>query len=443
LEAPAAALVSIGEEVLRGEVVDTNRAFLVERLSALGFRVAAGFTVGDREADIVEALERAAGAAPLVVATGGLGPTGDDISAVAAARFAGVGLIESPEALKGIARRLGCRPDEIGEPRRCMALVPAGARALPNPRGAAPGIYLGVRGPGFGVQEKSRSRGGEPNPEPRTPDPEVRHLFLLPGVPGEMRAIFEESVAPELEKVFPDRPRRRARMWHVSGWPESEADATARETLGALLAPGRLELGTKLGGGWVSLRAAGEGPEAARLIEEAGRLLASRFGDALWGEGAATIEEVAARALLDRGLKLALAESCTGGLIASRLVSFPGISAALLEALVTYGDESKTRLLGVDPELIETHGAVSRECAEAMARGLRTRCGADITLAVTGIAGPSGGQPEKPVGTVHFAVDGPGGTLHEVRRFGGERQWVRRRAASHGLWMIWRAAAGR
>ena len=258
-----------------------------------------------------------------------------------------------------------------------------------------------------------------------------------------MRAIFAESVQPLIERLFPGRPRRAARFWHLANWPEADADTAAREALGGLCGPGKLELGTVLGRGWVTLRATGQGPEGERLLAAAGDRLAARFADALWStDQDDSLEAAAAREFLGRKLTLALAESCTGGLVASRLVSVPGISGALLEALVTYSNESKTRLLGVSAELLARHGAVSRECAEAMALALRARCGADITLAVTGLAGPEGGSPAKPVGTVHFALAGPGGVVGEAKRFGGSREWVRERAAAHGLWLLWRAAKG-
>ena len=413
MTAPQAVVVSIGEEVLRGEATNTNAAFLGRRLSDLGFRVAAGLVVADRPDDIVAALGAALERARLVVVTGGLGPTGDDLTVPAVANFLGVRAIESAEALEGIARRIKCRPEEVAGPRRRMALVPEGARALPNPLGAAPGVHA----------EKD---GG--------------HLFLLPGVPGEMRAIFDESVAPLLEKLFPERARRQAQSWHISGWPESKADATAREKLKDLLGLGCLELGTRLGRGWVTLRMAGEGPDAEEKLAEADRRLAALFGDALWGRGEARQEEAVAGELISRGLKLALAESCTGGLVAARLVSVPGVSACLTEALVTYSDESKTRLLGVPAGLIREHGAVSEECARAMATGLRERSGADITVSLTGIAGPGGSRPGKPAGTVHFAVATADGTESDVRRIGGGRDWVRELAASHALWLIWQAA---
>jgi len=256
-----------------------------------------------------------------------------------------------------------------------------------------------------------------------------------------MKAIFAESVRPMIERLFPDRARRDERHWHVAAWPESEADAAAREALGDLVGPGRLELGTLLGRGWVTLRAAGEGARAGERLAEADRRMSVRFGDSIWGTAKDdSLEAAAAREVLGKGLTLALAESCTGGLLASRLVSAPGISAALIESLVTYGNEAKTQLLGVPAGLIAHHGAVSRECAEAMAAGLRERSGADITLAVTGIAGPDGGNPQKPVGTVHFALAGPAGLTWEQKRFGGSRDWVRERAAAHGLWLLWRAA---
>jgi competence/damage-inducible protein CinA-like protein len=425
LNAPEAVVVAIGEEVLRGEVTDTNSAWLGERLSALGFRVAAGMTVADREPDIIKALRRAVRIAPVTVVTGGLGPTGDDLSVPAAARFAGVDITESPEAVAGVARRMKCAPEAVTDTRRKMALVPAGAKVYPNPEGSAPGIHLSVQNPASAT---------------RNPEPGTRNVFLLPGVPREMKAIFDESIAPALEELFPDRPRRHARLLHVSGWPESQADNAARETLSELLSSGELELGTKLGRGWVSLRVAAEGQEGAALVDRAAGLLSQRFGDSLWGEGTERLEDAVARRLGDQHLTLSLAESCTGGMIASRLVSVPGISASLVSGLVTYSNQAKIHLLGVSPDIIERYGAVSAACAKVMANGLRTSSGADITLAVTGIAGPDGGHADKPVGTVHFAVSTSRGVKHEVQNFGGSREWVRERAAGYGLWLIWRVA---
>ncbi len=437
--APNAAVVTVGEEILRGEIVDSNAAWIGRRLSEMGFRVRAGLTVADRGEDIVSALRRAAEVAEVTVVTGGLGPTGDDLTAAAAAAFAGVELVASAETVANIAARLGCDPEEVTGTRLKMAMVPAGAGVYANPEGSAPGVHLRVRGSGIGDRENPDGRGSDPGSP--VPDPRMRHLFLLPGVPREMKAIFDASIAPALSELFPGRPTRFARLLHLSGWPESRADAAAREALAALPGSDRLEPGTKLGPGWVSLRVAAEGPGARELVDRAAAALAERFGDSLWGEGPdASLAETAAAELLDRGLTLALAESCTGGLVAARLVAVPGVSAVLSEALVTYSNEAKTRLLGVDTAIIQAHGAVSRECAEAMARGLRTKCGADITLAVTGIAGPEGGTPAKPAGTVHFAVCGPGGVNHDVQSFGGARNWVRERAASHALWLILRAA---
>ncbi|MHC4913902.1 MAG: nicotinamide-nucleotide amidohydrolase family protein [Planctomycetota bacterium] len=437
--APRAAVVVVGEEILRGEIVDRNSAWLGRRLTGMGFRVRAGLTAADREEEIVSALRRAAELAEAVVVTGGLGPTGDDLSAAAAAAFAGVELVESAEAIAHIAGHLACGSAEVTGTRRKMAMVPAGADVYANPEGSAPGIHIRVPGSGSGVPDCA---GGRP-PSPGTPNAEspTRDVFLLPGVPREMQAIFDASIAPALEELFPARPARRARLLHLCGWPESRADSAARELLLDLPRAERLEFGTKLGSGWVSLRLSAEGDGAGELVDRAASALAERFGESLWGEGPeASLAEAAAAELLGRGLTLALAESCTGGLVASRLVAVPGVSAALSEALVTYSNEAKTRLLGVDTDLIRAHGAVSRECAEAMARGLRTKCGADITLAVTGIAGPEGGTPAKPAGTVHFAVCGPGGVNHDVQRFGGGRSWVRERAASHALWLIRRTA---
>lgn len=410
---PEAIVLSIGDEVLRGEVVNANAAWLGAELSARGFRVVRHLGVADREGEIVAALAECAAAAALTIATGGLGPTGDDLTAAAAARWAGAELVEDASVLAAIAARTGRPAGELDADRRRQALVPAGAAALPNPLGTAPGIHL--------------DRGG-------------RHVILLPGVPAEMRAIYAQSAGPLVERLFPDRPRRAALLLHLAAVPEREADALARAELAGPLGAGRLELGTVLGRGGVTLRLCAPGPEGPGLLAGARERLAGVFGERLWGEGAATVEEAAAGELLRRGLRLALAESCTGGLLAARLVGVPGVSAALSEALVVYSNEAKQRLLGVDPGIIARHGAVSPECARACAEGLRARSGADITLAVTGIAGPEGGGPDKPVGTVDFAVASPAGTLLERQRFPGGREWVRERAAAFGLWLIWRQA---
>ncbi len=442
--APAAIILCIGEEVLRGEVTNTNAAWLGAELTSLGFRVAEHRAVADREDAIVEALRGAAAGAPLVVATGGLGPTGDDLTADAVARLMGVKLVEDRAVLEAIAARQGRQVSELSPGGRRMARVPEGAAVLPNPVGAAPGILIrggGGRGAGGG--------GETPGPAPRTtsPVPTNAHLFLLPGVPHEMKAIFTESVAPLVEKEFPDRARRLERYWHLAAWPESQADAEGRKALAGLLAPdGPLEFGTLLGRGWVTLRAVGEGPGADARLAEGDRRMRERFGDALFGtDKSDTLDAAAGRALIERGVRVALAESCTGGLLAARLVGTPGISASFVESLVTYSNEAKMRLLGVPAVVIMNRGAVSRECAEAMATGLRERSGADITLSVTGIAGPEGGTAAKPVGTVHFGLATARGVEVDSQHFGGSRDWVRERAAAHGLWLLWKAAraAGR
>ncbi|HOX07032.1 MAG TPA: nicotinamide-nucleotide amidohydrolase family protein [Planctomycetota bacterium] len=439
--APTAVILCIGDEVLRGEVVNTNAAWLGQELTALGFRVTEHGVVGDNEDAIVAALDQAVGSAPLVIATGGLGPTGDDLTADAAARFLGVVLAEAPEVLEAIAKRQGKTVAELSPGGRRMARVPAGAEALPNPAGAAPGIHISC-----GLRIAGCGSGPQP---PHNPQPSIhnRHVFLLPGVPHEMKAIFAESIRPIVDKAFPGHVRRCERYWHVASWPESDADAEARRALAGLLAPeGPLEFGDLLGRGWVTLRAVGEGPEAEGHLAEADRRIRGSFGDSLFGTGRDdTIEAVAGRELIERGIRVAMAESCTGGLVSARLVSVPGISASFVEGLVTYGNEAKMRLLGVPALVIMNRGAVSPECAGAMATGLRERSGADITLSVTGIAGPDGGTAAKPVGTVHFGLATERGVEVDSRRFGGSRDWFRERAAAHGLWMLWRAAraAGR
>jgi len=413
---PQAAIVAIGEELLRGETTDTNSAWLAAQLSALGYQVRMGLTVGDNQPDIISAMQNATARASLVLVTGGLGPTGDDLTAAAVAAFAGVELLESRSALENIAGRLRCSQEDITAARRRMAQVPDGARIFPNPTGVAPGIGL--------TRDNC-------------------NIFLLPGVPHEMKSIFEESLVPEIRQMLSGPPAGGVRLLHLCGWSESKADLAARGALGAMLETGKIELGTRLGRGGLSFRLTSQETEKAadELLEKASDILKEVFGPGLWGRDTETLAEKVVELLTRHGRTLALAESCTGGGISSSLVGVPGVSAVLKQALVTYSNQAKIDLLTVPPELIAEHGAVSPQCAAAMARGLRSSAQADINLSVTGIAGPDGGTPEKPVGTVHFSVAGPEGRIEsEVHCFGGPRNWVRDRAISHALWMIWRTA---
>jgi competence/damage-inducible protein CinA-like protein len=411
---PQAAIVAIGEELLRGETTDTNSAWLGAQLSALGYQVRMGLTVGDNQPDIIAALQNATDRASLVLVTGGLGPTGDDLTVAAVAAFAGVDLLESQPALENIAQRLGCSLEEITAARRRMAQIPDGARIFANPTGVAPGIGLAIK---------------------------TCNMFLLPGVPHEMKAIFEESLVPEIRQLLPGPKQASIRLLHLCGWSESKADVAARAALSKMIAASKIEIGTRLGRGGLSFRLTSQDAEGEKLLEEASGVLQKVFGPELWGRDEESLAEKVVELLTRHGRTLALAESCTGGGISSELVGVPGVSAVLKQALVTYSNQAKIDLLAVPGELIAEHGAVSQQCATAMARGLRSSAQADINLSVTGIAGPDGGTPAKPVGTVHFSVAGPEDLIEsEVHRFGGPRNWVRDRAISHALWMIWRTA---
>ncbi len=411
---PQAAIVAIGEELLRGEITDTNSAWLGAQLSALGYQVRMGLTVGDNQPDIISALQNATDRASLVLVTGGLGPTGDDLTVAAVAAFAGLDILESQLALENIAKRLRCSLEEISAARRRMAQIPDGARIFANPAGVAPGIGLAIK---------------------------TCNIFLLPGVPHEMKAIFEESLVPVIRQLLPGPKQTSLRLLHLCGWSESKADVAARAALSKMLATGKIEIGTRLSRAGLSFRLTSQGARAEKLLEEASGILKAIFGPKLWGRNGESLAEKVVELLARHGRTLALAESCTGGGISSELVGVPGISAVLKQALVTYSNQAKIDLLAVPPELIAKHGAVSRQCATAMARGLRSSAQADINLSVTGIAGPDGGTPDKPVGTVHFSVAGPEDLIEsEVHCFGGPRNWIRDRAIGHALWMIWRTA---
>ncbi len=401
-----AVILSIGDEVLSGEVADTNAAWLAERLLGLGVEVIAHTVVGDVEEHIVQSLRYHARRVNLIVASGGLGPTHDDLTRHCAAKAANVRLELHEESLAAIEERFRRWGRPMPAQNRIQAMVPAGAEVLPNTEGTAPGFVVRI---------------GD------------AYAAFVPGVPREMKAMFDKALAPLILALPIERRAVRIARLHTFGIPESQAD----QKLGALMHRGANPLvGLRVSGGVVSIKVVATGQDDA----SAGNILApvlatirERFGEAIFGEDGDTLELAVARLLEQRGNTLAVAESCTGGLIGHLLTNVPGISRFLLEDLVTYSNAAKTELLGVRADTIQAVGAVSEEVARAMAEGVRRRARADIGLSTTGIAGPDGGSAEKPVGLVYIGLATDAGTGVERLQLVGARELIKDRAAKFAL----------
>lgn len=405
-------LVFIGNELLTGLVENTNAAYLSRRLWDSGVAVRAHRTVADSMeaigAAVLEGLDRS----EAVICTGGLGPTDDDLTREAVAGALGLALETDAAWLEKLRRFFAARGYPMPGANRKQALVPAGALLLDNPNGTAPGLLIPA---------------GE------------RLLYLLPGPPVEMQPMFEEKVLPMLlERAAPVIVSTR--LIKCAGLGESLLEERIRE-LGrwenpelSLLAHG-LEVR-------LQLKARGEPAEAARLLDEKVARLRSLLGPHIYGEGNETLAGVVASMLSDRKLTLALAESCTGGLVADTITDIPGSSLFLLGGVVAYTNEAKTGLLQVSPDLLAERGAVSEEVALTMAREARRVFSADLGVGVTGVAGPDGGTAETPVGTVYVAAAGPAGESCRRIFSTGSRRMIKERAVQTALYILWKLLEG-
>lgn len=407
-----AAVLSIGTELTRGELTNTNASWLAEQLTALGCTVAEEVTVPDDLEMIQEALLRLAARHRVLVCTGGLGPTTDDLTSQAVARAAKVDLVRDERSLEAIKRRFAAAGREMGPTNAKQAEFPAGAEVLPNPVGTAPGFALSLEGCA---------------------------CFFLPGVPHEMKRIFADRVQPSVAPTV-ERDTYQVRL-RTFGLPES----TVGERLEGLEAdlPG-LTIGYRVSFPEIEVKLfaqAGSGAQAEDLATKAAVEVRRRLDDAVYGEGDDSYPAYVGHLLRDRGLTVALAESCTGGMVSSLITDVPGSSDYLLLSAVTYSNAAKTELLGVSGEILRAYGAVSAECAGAMADGARRISDADLALSITGIAGPGGGTEEKPVGTVWLGLARRGReTQVEKHVLGGDRWRIRRLAAYLGLRALARAA---
>lgn len=410
-----AAVLSIGTELTRGELFDTNAGTLADRLTALGFEVVRMQTVDDDLGRIVATLrELAASPVRVVVSTGGLGPTSDDLTAAAVAEAFDAPLERHEATLARIAQIFASFGRPMPPNNEKQADVPRGATILPNPVGTAPGFSLERDGTLF---------------------------FFMPGVPREMDAIFEDSVKRALGPLV--RPSGHQIRLRTFGLTESEL-ATRAEALFADVPD--VTLGYRASFPEIELKILARGDDP-RECEDRARALAQKareaLGDAVFGDETTSFPAAVGEILRRRGLTLATAESCTGGLLSAMLTEMPGSSEYFLGGSVVYANRAKTAVLGVSPETLRAHGAVSHETAQAMAEGAREIVDADLAVSITGIAGPGGGSDEKPVGTVYFGLAARGRkTVSFHRRFRGDRERIRTLAAYVALRLVKRAAEG-
>ena len=409
-----AEIIATGTELLSGGVLDTNSLFLSEELMLVGIETAFKTVVGDDEKDMEEALLRAIERVEVVFVTGGIGPTEDDITRKVIAKLVKKRLVLNEDALKAIHARLAGRGKEFTTSNDRQAQIPTGARLLQNPVGIAPGFYI---------------------------DEEGLFIAVLPGVPNEMRAMFNEGLRPVLESRFGGRMFIRRRILRTCGMSESAVNQAIQD----ILKRRDPVVGLTAGETGVDIRIIAQGSSAEHAQTQADRTDAAireKLGDAVYGVGGQELEEVVGALLKQRRLKLAVAESCTGGLLGGRITDIEGSSEYFERGAVAYSNPAKTEMLGVPRELIEQHGAVSSEVAEAMARGIQQAAHTDLGLAVTGIAGPGGGTEKKPVGLVYIALASAQGNRVTEYRFLGARDQVRVRASQMALDMVRRHLIG-
>jgi nicotinamide-nucleotide amidase len=390
----SAEIITVGDEILIGQTVDTNSAWMGMQLSMRGIRVNRITSVSDRREEIISALNEALGRAPLVLMTGGLGPTSNDITKETLAEYFGTRLVMDYEVLAEISERIAKRNLEMNENNRRQALVPECCRVLANRSGTAPGMLFEKDG---------------------------KIIVSMPGVPFEMKHIMQIHVLPMLESMSGGRT-----IVHRNIMTYGTFEAKLAERLEGFESqlPDSVRLAYLPAHGVIKLRLTGSGDDGEnvrRTGEEQVRKLYEIIPDVIYGENEVTLEETVGRLLLDSKLTLSTAESCTGGRIASLITSVPGSSAWFTGSVVAYDNSVKTGVLGVNPQTISRFGAVSEETAREMAEGMLRLAKTDYSIAVTGIAGPEGGTPEKPVGTVWIALASRNGVTAERHRFADDR----------------------
>lgn len=400
-----AEILAVGTELLLGDILNTNAQFLAQELAALGIEVYYQTVVGDNPKRLEDTIFHAFSRADLIITTGGLGPTEDDLTKETAAKYFGEKLVLDEKALAQIDKFFKRIGREMTENNVKQAMVPEhNGVVLYNENGTAPGIIIEKNG---------------------------KMIVMLPGPPKETVPMFLNQVKPYLAKK--QEVTFVSRILRVAGVGESAMETEVKDLIDAQTNP-TIAPYAKDGEAILRITArAKDEAEANRLIDPVAAALRERLGHAVYAEGETDMETVAAELLLEKNKTLAVAESCTGGMIVSSLIEYAGISKALLEGCVTYSNDAKMRRLGVKAETLEKYGAVSPETAAEMAEGVARTSGAAIGLATTGVAGPDGGTPEKPVGLVYIALHCDGKTKVKELRFAGKRNKIRQRAAYAAL----------
>jgi nicotinamide-nucleotide amidase len=403
-----AEIISVGTELLLGQIVDTNAAYLSQVLSSIGIDICYRSTVGDNAARLADTLKTALSRSDVVITIGGLGPTEDDLTKETIADALGDEMVMDPESeakIRGFFERRGL---PIAESNLKQALRPKHGEVVPNDVGTAPGALFARDG---------------------------KIVIALPGPPGEFIPMVDRYVTPILSEraaFVSGRSIIKSRVLRVCGIGESAAEQKVKD----LLASGNPSLAPYAKGGEVHFRVtakASSKDEAEHLIAGLESKVRERLGDLIYGIDEETLESVVVRMLIERKLTLGLAESCTGGLVANRITNVPGSSEAFIGGIVSYSNEAKMKFLGVPEETLRAHGAVSPETAEAMSEGAARNIGTDIALGITGIAGPGGATAEKPVGLVYIALKTPAGVEVTKNMYGGSREDIKMRASQTAL----------
>lgn len=411
---PGAEIIIIGNELTSGDVRDINGPFLAERLLGLGIKVEKISIVGDVEWAIVDALEKALKNIRVhyILVTGGLGPTKDDITSKVASKVAGRRLIISNDALEHIRGVMSARGKEMHPSQERQALIPQKAILIKNPAGTACGFTFHQQG---------------------------KVLTFLPGVPKEMRLMADKTVLPGLKEEQPGKAVISSRLFRTFGLNESKIEEMISDGLQAVEG---LKVSYLPSVAEVAVGVRAEGSESTSVVDRAADTIREALGDYIFGEDEETMEVTVGNLLRLKEKTLSVAESCTGGLVGEKITKVPGSSGYFLMGLVTYSNEAKHKLLGIQLSLIEEHGAVSSQVASAMAQGIKRVSRSDYGLAVTGIAGPGGGSPEKPVGTVFVALSSERGTQFKGFRFHGGREEIREKTAQAALDLLRKVIIG-
>ena len=394
-----AEIITVGTEILLGDILNTNSRYLSRELAAMGIEMYYQITVGDNEERLLKTLEESLNRSDIVICTGGLGPTEDDLTKEVCAKYFGYELELHKSSLDAMIERFKHMNRVPTKNNEKQAYFPKEAYVLKNDNGTAPGC----------IMEK-----------------EGKMIVVLPGPPKEMESMFENYVKPYLSKLTDDVIE--SEVLRIIGVGESKVENDILDIIDSQTNP---TIATYAKGYECTLRITAKAKsveEAKELIKPMSDEMKRRFGQSLYATGETSIEEVVSKMLVENNLKIAVAESCTGGMVSASLINYPGISSVFMEGCVTYSNEAKMKSLGVKKETLDVYGAVSDKCAKEMASGVAARYNTNIGIATTGIAGPDGGTDEKPVGLVYFGIYINGKVISKKYVFNGDRQGVRERA---------------